>query len=149
MADGRTHGAITIALAAALPAVGLAIGLPERVCAGLSLGCLVGLIVEPDLDIPRRTASERRVLRALGFIGFFWIWYWTPYARFIRHRSPLSHLPGLGTAVRLVYLLGPPLIVAYLAGHPIYPANDPFNWALAVGLAVSDAAHWLADGMPR
>ena len=69
------------------------------------LGCLSGIILSPDLDIPNRTRSEYLVYRYMGkILGGVWFVLWWPYGKLIPHRSPLSHMPILGTALRMVYM---------------------------------------------
>lgn len=59
-------------------------------------GAYAGLWVNPDLDLKGNARARWRKL-GLG-------WLWIPYDRLIRHRSPLSHGPIIGTAGRLAYL---------------------------------------------
>ncbi|MEO0869003.1 MAG: DUF2227 family putative metal-binding protein [Cyanobacteria bacterium J06642_11] len=135
MTAGKTHDQITWALSGFLIGGYALAGYYAFAAAG---GALVGLWLSPDLDCVHSQAKRR--WRSLG-LG--WLWY--PYRQIVpRHRHPLSHLPILGTAGRLVYL-----------GWPLLVWGDPawliwWTWAVAatVGLAVADLGHWVADGCP-
>lgn len=97
-----------------------------------AFGCLLGIIVSPDLDIDHRTVSEN-VLP--GILGWLWFIYWWPYAKLHKHRGS-SHWPLIGTMVRVVYgfwwlvLLDIELLKL---------------WPLLIGLIVSDMTHLLMD----
>lgn len=154
MASGRTHGTVTLALTIPTGFAIYSIGGAEAGLAAAT-GCLVGLFIDPDLDISNRTRSEARVLRMFPALGWLWMVLWWPYAKAIPHRHPLSHWPIIGTAGRLLYLsvilflalMG--LEVAFGIGAQILEAllTVPYEiWAsFAFGLAVSDVGHWLFD----
>lgn len=116
MPSGRTHDRITLW---SLPIVA---GLTHQFTHDSHLTLLVsgsylfsGLMFGPDLDIYSRQYRRWGVLR----------WIWLPYQRGMRHRSPLSHGPLLGTALRVVYLLtwlaglGLLTIVLIAIGHQV------------------------------
>lgn len=162
MATGRHHAIATAVVGGALSA-GLYMlahcPLPETVL--FACGCLTGLVINPDLDIRRSTHAVRVVRNSTGQLGqiFGWLWYllWWPYAYLIpRHRHPLSHLPVIGTAGRLLYL-GVFLAAAYalldwffvlpaLTEFPA-PALNLLAW-WAGGLGVIDTLHVLLDTRP-
>lgn len=59
-------------------------------------------------------SEEKIVSRATGrIVQLAWIGIWTPYEKIIPHRSPLSHIPGLGTGIRMIYILAPASILLY------------------------------------
>lgn len=154
MANGHTHSKITLALAVPTGIAAYAIGGTGAGIAGL-LGCLMGLYVEPDLDIPHVTRSRRRLLEFFPPLGWLWVLIWWSYGRAIPHRHPLSHWPLLGTLVRILHLSGLLLMLLVVLellfgwGVPLWHSllAVPYTlWlAAAVGLAVSDLAHWVAD----
>ncbi|MBD2465799.1 metal-binding protein [Oscillatoria sp. FACHB-1407] len=96
MPSGRTHDRITLWT---LPLVGgltliatQSSTLTLIICSGYLFG---GLMFGPDLDI-----------HSVQFKRWGWFrWIWIPYRGSIKHRSPLSHSPVTGTALRIVYLL--------------------------------------------
>jgi uncharacterized metal-binding protein len=96
MPSGRTHDRITLWT---LPLVGgLTLWISRDstltliICGGFLFG---GLMFGPDLDI-----------HSIQFKRWGWFrWIWIPYRGSMRHRSPLSHSPITGTALRIVYLL--------------------------------------------
>ena len=158
MASGINHlrGTLLITVPAGLLAAGLGAGPAGAVAC--SAGCLAGIILSPDLDVPSRTHSEYLVYRALGrFFGAVWFAFWWLYARLIPHRSPLSHFPLIGTFSRFlyVYLLGGVLWygATSIAGSPAWiPLFEwlripVFSWAIVV-LDASDTLHYLMDFLP-
>jgi len=114
-----------------------------------------GLMFGPDLDI-----------YSIQFKRWGWLrWIWLPYQKCLRHRSPLSHGPIIGTALRLLYLSA---IVALVAGGAIalvgqflrVPIDSQaiveegilrlsaHRWeaiALFLGLELGAMSHYLAD----
>ena len=106
-------------------------------------GMLIGRYVEPDLDMPQTTRSERKLILNSLFMGYVWRLYWFPYARIMPHRG-LSHVPILGTLTRVFWLS--PLIGPVLW---IFPVTPPWYWhmLLFVALTISDSVHWWMDFM--
>jgi uncharacterized metal-binding protein len=158
MPDGKTHAiATTVAAGALAPTLVLVFGQPWQPAVAFAAGCLVGLIVTPDLDVRHATRAATIVRRtARGWVGRLlgqaWIWFWRPYALLIpHHRHPLSHLPILGTALRLLYLLAAPTLVWLLVSLvlPLPPLARPYigplTWWGVAGLATVDALHTLMD----
>ena len=87
--------------------------------------------------------SSRFALRAI----------WIPYQSLVRHRSPWSHWPLIGTAGRLAYL-GVPLYGAacLIVGPEVVPAIREcatVHWrelvAVLCGLELSAMLHLLGD----
>lgn len=115
---------------------------------GAFLGCLLGIILTPDLDQIGISSSEWGMVKKLGPIGFLWCALWWPYAVSTRHRSPVSHLPLLGTAIRLIYCVVLFIIIWIVLGRPalVIPV---WGWALLrgglMGLVVSDTCHLILD----
>ncbi len=114
---------------------------------GLEIGIIVGAshfiggwYLSPDLDL--KSLPWKR----WGLLKFIWI----PYQKFIPHRSPLSHAPVLGSAIRLLYLgaLVSPL-------WAIFPGLQQIQWAIGwgeaiafwVGVELSALNHLLLDGL--
>ncbi|HEY9663566.1 MAG TPA: metal-binding protein [Allocoleopsis sp.] len=96
MPSGRTHDRITLWFLPLVAGSTLAVThhstLTLWVCAGFLWG---GLMLGPDLD----TFS-------LHYRRWGWLrWIWLPYRNSMRHRSPWSHSPIMGTTVRVIYLM--------------------------------------------
>ena len=150
MADGKSHGRITLALTITMTPIVTIITLSPQKSVMFSTGCLLGLIVEPDLDVNHVTESERRMIKVFGTLAYFWIGLWLPYALIIPHRSILSHMPILGTAIRLAYLLGWLYLLLGALGmqdwlFTVIQANlEALVW-LVLGLVIVDTGHWIAD----
>ena len=147
MASGKIHAACSVALAAV--SYGAIAGTTSDFGAALSCaaGCLIGIPMTPDLDQEGLSSSENAIIKWTLGLGFLWLMLWYPYALLIKHRSPLSHLPILGTAGRLLYLFLWAAIPAYF-GYRLQ-APPPTFWPLfawgVAGLALSDAGHYLFD----
>jgi len=158
MSSGKAHARASTALSpvAAFGAFGFCQLVGEYLLgsivagAGALVGCgIVGKILSSDLDQKNITASEWYVLKWLGPLAGLWIAYWWPYAMLIKHRSPLSHYPVIGTAGRLIYLLlGPTYLI-------VKQDIDVSPWVLVLvagavfGLVISDTAHYVMDFRPK
>ncbi len=160
MPDGKTHSLTTVITTGIVaPLQVIVMGASFMDATFVAAGCLLGLVMGPDLDVRTGSHSFSIVRKSGGsFLGWFWRVFWYPYARLIpRHRHPLSHWPILGTALRLVYLMVVLGVVYYLARQvsilftpyslPIldWPIYWPYFWQVAGGLALVDTLHTLMD----
>jgi uncharacterized metal-binding protein len=154
--DGKTHFKIwkrwrPIPLAAAL--ILLVVFQDYALATGLVVGYALGRYVDPDLDQIGITNAEARTMQDFKILGAVVVAIWLPYAYVMRfvgigrrgHRNFFSHFPGVGTAIRLAYMLALPALVIWYYGLPV----GGFVWiALAgvlIGLTWADALHWFAD----
>jgi uncharacterized metal-binding protein len=147
MPDGKTHAAITTIAAAGLYGAGTLLGLPDGVPLALAGGCMVGLLITPDLDVNDRIYAHHLLRREAGRLpALAWKTFWLPYSRLVPHRHWLSHAPFIGTSLRLGYLVLLAWLLLALFGHP-WPWQELPAWApwAVWGLVVSDALHWAAD----
>lgn len=152
MALGKSHDFVNLL---ALPACLYL--LPKEFYLPFTAGYLVGtFLLSPDLDLSGSRPSKR--WRALRII-------WRPYQVFSRHRG-ISHIPLLGTFVRLAYfffmllflyfvLLG--VFSAYLPeAKDLLLSLDPFElfselaqrqevFYFALGVVLSEVFHVLLD----
>lgn len=139
MADGRTHSRIAAGVAAVISMAAIPIGMTDpNVALSIVAGAVGGWMVTPDLDIEHRTHEEWRIWRLSPIVGAIWTLYWLPYAWAIPHRHWASHLPGVGTAGRMIYLFWwLPLIVS------------PIDWSLIAMVwcawSIQDIGHYVAD----
>ena len=128
--------------------VGFALGWLDGVIAAAAF-LIGGLWLSPDLD------TRSNALRRWGQLAFIW---W-PYRRLIRHRSIWSHGPLIGTAVRLLYLLGwltlviilvPSLDLEELAELAQRWIQNHTRTLLTISLALESSAwlHLVLDGDP-
>ena len=156
MPSGRTHDRITLwTLPLVSGATLLATGnstLTLIVAGGYLFG---GLMFGPDLDI-----------HSVQFKRWGWFrWIWLPYQGSVPHRSPLSHSPITGTALRILYLL---VLVGFVSGLGLALLNQiwqlGWTWSdifqqmgrslsrhwiewliLALGIELGALSHCLAD----
>lgn len=147
MPNGRVHVAASVALAAVSAAAG-----PPEWSLPLAAGALLGIPLSPDLDMQTRTVSER-----LPLIGPVWQVLWYPYALAVKHRSWVSHMPVVSTAIRIGYLILALWVVwslgQVIGGWQAPTLGEMFGWlldqpwflAVFIGLALSDALHVLMD----
>src|SRR3990167_6665394 len=153
MASGAVHSTVSIILAGLALAVTPVAG-PGAVA--VAAGAFTGVFVQPDLDHNGRMNAHSQVRRFGGVAGallsFMWYVAWLPYASAVKHRSKLSHLPLLGTGIRVAYLmlvtLGGLGLVPGLAVYAIQ--NDRLEWFAwtglwFAGLCISDYYHYLFD----
>ncbi len=156
MPSGKTHDRITFW---SFPAVaGLTLWRTQS--APLTLALLAGflfgaLMLGPDLDTRSLHYQRWGSMR----------WIWIPYRGSMRHRSPLSHWPIVGTVVRVVYVL---VWAVLLCLGSLALVNEVFQlgwtwneigtligrslrthasacWMVIIGLEVGALSHYLAD----
>lgn len=178
--DGYWHGRLTITAIPIAFCIGAIISIPvwSQIYGAMwaALGCALGLIIDPDLDQEMVSSSEWRVINFFGLkwikdpglrmltapirwvgylVGASWVGLWMPYALMMPHRSPFSHWPVLGTAIRIGYLCA--IVMTWLlAFHLIL--GYPIPWQrlvdllfskeilfLFIGLCVSDFTHFGRD----
>lgn len=154
--NGKQHTKITLVLSGTLLIVPLIN--KDMIQLGLPLGCALGTIITPDLDVNNGSISNHWIRKNLGaMFEAMWRIFWYPYSQAIPHRSKLSHLPVLGTLLRIAYIVMAfgiiiiPLMyynetipMAYIRG--VYAiAELKLFWYAIIGLGISDIAHWIAD----
>jgi uncharacterized metal-binding protein len=151
MPDGRIHASISAAAAVGLYWACAQAGLAEAGSQAVAVGCLMGMVITPDLDVDQPVRSHYLVFRRFGpVVAALWRMVWLPYGLAIRHRSWVSHLPVVGTIIRAAYLACIGALVRWAAGtfgdvpFPTKGLMPLVPWLL-VGLAVSDALHWASD----
>ena len=152
MASGRAHDRATrlLALPFALlwwPWLGWA-----GVITAATAFLVGGLLLSPDLDTRSNASNRWGPLRLL----------WWPYRRLLRHRSLVSHTPLIGTAGRLLYLMGlllgfcllarplgaPHPAQLWAAGLQLSQQHQPLVITALVGLEASCWLHLIQDGDP-
>ena len=121
----------------------LSLDVPTASLAGL--GCLVGIVLSPDLDQESISRTEWRIVHVTFGVGWLWPFLSWPYARLVPHRSIWSHAPLLGTAGRVAYFGSLVTVALWLAGVTVYQEDVMWLAPLVAGLAVSDTLHWLMD----
>jgi uncharacterized metal-binding protein len=122
------------------------------VAGGTAFGLLFGLLLSPDLDQETLSHVEWQLVKKTWVVGFVWLAYWWPYALYFKHRDFWTHFPGVGTALRLLYLGLLPAAaltareewgawIAFLSRPvPAYTATG-----VLCGLLISDTLHWIRD----
>ncbi len=156
MASGKNHDRITLMGLPLVAGVSLAITKSTDLTFWAASSFLFsGLMFGPDLDIYSRQYQRWGWLR----------WLWRPYQRCIRHRSPLSHGPIIGTILRVLYLglwlglmgfvylavrrsIGDDLGIdrLWLSRFPMVIIKyQPQIIATLVGLELGAMSHYLAD----
>lgn len=154
--NGRTHEILWrkyIWLAFAGMAFAVVVG-EWHVVSAILPGYYLGLWVDPDMDMPRNWTSAKMRWRRTWLFAWMVLW-WNAYGLVFRllggHRSFWSHMPGLSTAGRLVWMSVPFIGMVYLlGGRPgvtwfIQPTMGELALGLFIGLSISDLVHSLAD----
>ncbi len=107
MPNGKAHAFATLTATLATPFIvqGLGMGANPVNTIAATAGCLLGLIVTPDLDVNHGCSSMLIIQRRAGKpAAEIWRAIWMPYALLVPHRSWLSHFPLAGTTLRLGYV---------------------------------------------
>jgi uncharacterized metal-binding protein len=152
MASGQQHDRATYVLALPFGLLwGPWLGLPG-ITAGTLAFLIGGLWLSPDLDTRSNPSRRWGVLRL----------FWWPYRRLLRHRSPLSHSPFLGSAIRLLYLTALIALLSWLL-HPwgvpspaeivqklngLWEERRGLSLAVLSGVEASAWLHLIQDGDP-
>ena len=145
MANGRVHSGDCVLIGSLGGIIAYQAGVPLVSCITFLFGSLVGVLLSPDLDQDGLTNSETVVFRRFRILGHTFFLYWYIYAVALKHRSPWSHFPILGTALRLAYLSPLWWLLFVFIGLPVPDLAVP----AVVGLAVADLLHFLRDGKRR
>lgn len=148
MPKGTTHAKATVALAVASGLLAYFHFDQTLVhSAAISGGALAGLVLTPDLDVNVGCISNDIVRRSGGrAAGNLWTLFWRPYSLLMPHRSPLSHMPIVGTAIRLMYLSIIPALLFWYSSGTWAGLNFPdWGWWAVGGLALADTLHFLMD----
>lgn len=156
MSSGRTHDRITLWTLPLVVLLAFRLTLNAWLTVWVCLGFLLGgWMFGPDLDI-----------HSVQYKRWGWLrWIWLPYRSRIRHRSPWSHGPVIGTLVRVIYallwlglagLVGVAvlnglgrtaitwdLVMAALVEH--LRGHWPRWLALVAGLELGALSHYMAD----
>jgi len=150
MPSGRIHAATTVALSLAAGVGAYTQNQPVPVITALAGGCLAGLLLSPDLDVDQGSISMKFARRSFGcLVGLIWAIYWKPYSAIIPHRSWLSHLPVISTALRLLYMALPYLAWQWWQTRQIGFTLPDWFYLAFLGLCLSDLAHWAMDNTIR
>jgi len=158
MPDGRTHyrywrGWRCSAIVIATLAWGIHGGLLDKSLLfflAFPLGYQLGAWIDPDLDLRGNTRAKRRYRRSILYPAY---WWWQLYSiiasKFAGHRSLLTHLPLLSTAIRLAWVLIPIIVITAIMGWFIpegYVSGLAlFGMGLLLGLSYADTIHVVAD----
>jgi uncharacterized metal-binding protein len=154
--------------AVAVAACTVVAGADKAIAVFATLGCTSGVLLSPDLDVDAGYIGIGIAKKYLGSIfSTGWKFAWKPYAIIVPHRSRISHMPGVGTVLRLLYVYAFYLVIGtflfYTIGWPrtvyILPVKDAITAllhgtaqievkaALAgfLGLCLVDTLHALMD----
>jgi uncharacterized metal-binding protein len=118
MPSGKIHDFINVSM---LPVFLVALR-PEGLFSFIA-GYIFGTFwLSPDLDLPQSKPFKR-----WGPLSIIWI----PYAKIFKHRSIFTHLPVLGLAIRLGYLLAIIFSLYYFSLAVLTVIDEIFDTHLA------------------
>lgn len=110
MPSGKVHTTVSVVAGGLVGAIAYGAGFSAAESLALLLGCsVVGSVVSPDLDVDAGNISDMRMRKFR--LGILWSVFWSPYRLRIKHRSVLSHAPIVGTLIRILYVLFPPIML--------------------------------------
>lgn len=115
---------------------------------GNIVGYSCGRWIDPDWDIFGSNNAEGRMVNEIPILGHFLYGVSSTYGSIFRrkHRSIITHFPGLSTIVRLVFVLAVPFIVGDYVGINFIGNGWISFWVgLWTGLSQADAIHYLLD----
>lgn len=149
MPSGKIHTALTLATASGVVAPYAVVNLGGNEYAYLA-GCLVGVLIMPDMDVDNGNISDYFIRRVFQPAQWLWRLFWTPYALLVPHRHFISHFPILGTVLRIGYIF----LILNLVNLSLSLLTSLFDtvsfvwiwdWSFFFGLAHVDAIHWAVD----
>lgn len=157
MSAGTVHRKASIILAVALILQGLLMldfGGVYR-----AIGSLLGIVATPDWDVDAGMIMDKTIRNKMGwFAEYLWdgFLYW--YRKSLKHGSPLSHFPVVGTMGRILYsfllIIIIPHAVVYIIFSPSWDFMFVISWYwkqimerenITYGLMASDFIHWGLD----
>ena len=139
MPSGKTHAVISLVTASLTYTLATNSGEPPTLAVTTALGCALGVIINPDLDI-KGTRADKLIRKEAGLIlAVIWGLFWNPYSHYIPHRSIISHGLVMGTVIRLLYIAVPLALLGAL------PKFGPVLNRIILGLIISDNLHIGAD----
>lgn len=139
MPSGKVHSATTLSTSVVV----LFLVRPLGTAFLVSLGCLIGLFIHPDLDLGE-TYSFYLIRKRFGKVAY-WIWkmYWFPFCWATPHRHFISHFPVISTFIRVLYLTAP-ILVFIVIFQPEIDLNTAIMPVFG-GLVLVDSLHWAMD----
>jgi uncharacterized metal-binding protein len=147
MPSGKVHSALTLATTSGVVAPYLLVQLGGNPWMYVG-GCLVGLLVMPDMDVNGGNISDLFIRKVSRPVQWLWRAFWHPYAILVPHRHFISHFPVVGTVLRIGYIF---LIINLLSvvSHLLFDTVSRFywlwDWSFFLGLAHVDTIHFLVD----
>lgn len=160
MSAGKVHTKASVMLAGAFCLSSIWFGNVDGVF--LALGSLVGVVINPDLDVNHgNTDGLKHIKKRLGKpFTAGWQFMWFMYRKSLKHGSPLSHLPVVGTIGRLVYLflflVTPPVImfsyITNVSSLSVLVQSVTFIiscYKVIIGLMCADLIHWALDKLTK
>lgn len=140
MPSGRTHAGTT----AIIGVVSVFYPYPDIISLVLfSVGCFLGLVVYPDLDVDVGNYGYHIIRVVFGRkLAKVWKYFWWLYAKVIPHRSWISHFPVVGTAIRVAYIGFPLFVLISTLEYNYEYENLLFMF---YGLVLVDTVHFVMD----
>jgi uncharacterized metal-binding protein len=156
MSSGIVHRDSSLLLAGSFILVG--VFTLDQASIPYAVGSILGIVCSPDWDVDKSFIGDTYV-RRLGR-PFEWLWdrFLHVYRVSLKHGSPLSHWPIIGTLGRIIYsyffIIFIPVFLYHFVFQPEWSLYDVFlkhigvlvaNWRILVGLASSDFIHFIMD----
>lgn len=114
------------------------------------MGCLVGVMVMPDMDVNNGNISDYFIRKVSRPAQWIWRLFWTPYALLVPHRHAVSHMPIMGTILRIGYVFTV-LNMLNLLLRLLWSMFDTvsliwlWDWSFFFGLCHVDFIHFMVD----
>lgn len=147
MPSGKTHVALTLSAMSGMMVPPIIMASNGNSLYYL-LGCLLGTLITPDLDLDNGNITDSLIRKVFPPAQVIWRILWTPYSKLIPHRSPFSHAPVLGTFLRIGYMfliINLISILYHLIVDTVFSFYFVWNWSLVAGLCHVDTIHFLVD----
>lgn len=157
MSDGKTHATASTILAIGFSMV--AFFASEPMYYECAVGSLVGILISPDLDLSNGgIVYGKEIKKKVGWLGSrAWKFFWSGYAKSLKHGSFASHFPIFSTFMRMSYIFFfviflPTILIKLVASSNMNLIYELKWWlimffkpTLFIGLAGSDLIHFALD----
>jgi uncharacterized metal-binding protein len=134
MPSGKTHTVATVGGAIAVAIIMGREGFPTSEVLATFSGYMTTLVINPDLDLNTRRPKD--------VLPYLWWLFWWPYSRSVKHRSPFSHWPVIGTLARAFYFFLTLFILTFF--FDFVNKDIPYYYFI-LGMVISDTIHAVMD----
>lgn len=149
MSDGQTHYRyFKMGYWVSVPVALFTSVVEPYIGAGILVGYSSGRYLDPDWDLMGTNMAEGRMVNELPVLGHYLFGVSSVYGSIFRkyHRKPITHWPGLSTAIRMLFVYTYPMSLIDSWGVYLFGDNSlKFYFGYWIGLSMADTIHFILD----